>query len=59
MAHDCQRQHLANSVTKVTSQVWAGKRNMASRDATPQIIYVKMGGLRGEENMMDKVQAPE
>lgn len=41
MAHDCQRQRLANNVTKVTEQGWAGEQNMASRHSIPQRIYVK------------------
>lgn len=48
MAHDWQRYRLANNVTKVTEQGWAGRRNMASRYSIPQIIHV------GERNREDE-----
>ncbi len=31
---------MANNVTKVTEQGWAGERNMASRHSIPQMICV-------------------
>lgn len=65
-ARDCQRQHLANKVTKVSEQGWAGrvgakkkKKDMASRHSIPQRTCVRRLGGRekaDEESVMDKVK---
>lgn len=54
MAHDCQRQRLANNVTKVTEQGWAGEQNMASRHSIPQRINVKEDKVKREETTQPK-----
>lgn len=62
-AHDCQRQHLANKVTKVSEQGWAGGGGGKKKIWQAHTQYLKEPVLEGgerekadEESVMDKVK---
>lgn len=48
-AHDCQRQHLANKVTKVSEQGWAGRVGAKKKIWQADTQYLKEPVLEGEE----------